>query len=341
MAGSSSASSQSVTKKCIRCKQNAPSALDCVKCGATIHKGCVKLVKTARLLNDVDVVCCEGVNMLDNLKIDESKVDLTVENVAEGASNALIVEIRYLKKLIEQKDIVIDTQNEAIIALKDQVKLLKSEKTRKSPGAPSAVGNADVNDRAALHDKMMIGGVVDRGGAGAEDGFCSGAGVVENSEMPVITRQKVPAGLRAAAEPKAVLRKNVNLVGDRGKPALSGDARKHPGHYRNRPIVGTKEIVPGSDGNARTVCAAVEYSPIHVYKLRVGTTAQDLVDYLVPSFPEVKVEMLNSAHPDWYSSCKITVLKQNEAKAMDPELWPAGVRLSRFFVFRRREEQEK
>lgn len=334
MTGSSSAGSLGATKKCIRCKQNAPSALDCVKCGATIHKGCIKLMKTARLLNDVDVVCCEGVNTPDNPKFDEAKVDLAVENVEEGASDALIVEIKYLKKLIEQKDVVIDTQKEAINALKDQVKLLKSERTRKSPGAPSAVRGADVNNGAALHD----GKVVDRVGAG--DGLCSGAGGVEDSGMPAITREKVSAGLHIAGA-RAVLSKYVNLVGDEGKPDVSGDVRKRPGHHRNRPIVGTKEVVLGSDGNAGTVRAAMEYSPIHVYKLHVKTTTQDLVDYLKPNFPEVKVEMLKSAHPDWYSSFKITVLKHNEAKAMDPDLWPVGVRLSRFFIFRRREEQEK
>lgn len=101
----------------------------------------------------------------------------------------------------------------------------------------------------------------------------------------------------------------------------------------NRPIVGSKAVEKGCG-----IKAAVAYSHLHLYRLHPETTIENVKMYLLKDFPEVLVEKLNSAHPDVYSSFKISVSEINQQRAMDPDLWPEGARINRFFLARRKQD---
>lgn len=335
MAGDSGENSQGVSEKCIRCRKIAPGALNCIKCGSTVHKGCVKLLKTGRLLNDVDIICCEGIPSADNLKTCDLKVDSIDEGSECGSVGAFMVEIKYLKKLVEQKDLVISTQKDAIGALKDQVRLLKSGKT----GTSNATKAADLGRETNLSCKPVVN-ALSSGNVNNRNNFNHNVLETGRNNKPVVSAEEVALGLHRA-KTTAVLDAYIHLDGDANSPNPIKEAGKSRSGYRTKPIVGVKKVISEDGAKAGVLRAAIEYSPLHVYKLHVNTTVEELVGYLKPDFPEVKVEKLNSAHPELYSSFKVTVLKENELKALNPELWPTGVRLSRFFVYRKREELKK
>lgn len=93
-----------------------------------------------------------------------------------------------------------------------------------------------------------------------------------------------------------------------------------------------RKIVTGAKAvNECSIRAADQMCFLHVYKLHIDTTVANLQDYLKVQFPEAKVEELKSAHPELYTSFKITVYKKNMGAAMDPGMWPEGVKINRFF----------
>lgn len=60
-------------------------------------------------------------------------------------------------------------------------------------------------------------------------------------------------------------------------------------------------------------------------------TSHEVKDYLRMKFPEVEVEKMESRFPKLYSSFKITIDETNIDEAMNPELWPEGAMVNRFF----------
>lgn len=75
---------------------------------------------------------------------------------------------------------------------------------------------------------------------------------------------------------------------------------------------------------------------LHVTRLHPQTTNEELKTYLVADFPEVECEPLKSRSPEHYASFKVTVNMDRREKAMDPQIWPQGTYVSRFFHQKKR-----
>lgn len=395
MAGGSDMGSSAPTKICKRCKRKAPSGLTCVLCGRFLHPSCVDLLKSARITSAGELHCCEGDEVSGQEDVPQKSPALN--SVSEDTCELpRMTEVLYLQEIIKQKDAVIATQREAILALKGQVDLLKIGVSSKSveknvnkrttqPSSGLAIAAA-----AAVHRVESVAG---SSGAGAcvttENNVVNGASQPEVSAK-IASASELTAAVVSLPKPlgpasgnsdaastseliqprqvsnaihqaKAVVTVNevLNLgkrrnrdrdvsecevvnnnigqnragageFGDDGFVKVVHKRRKGAGYIRNKPIVGT-QCPTGA-----AVKAADELCFIHLYGLHVDTTTEDLRNYLLPLYPEVVIEALNSAHPELYSSFKISVYKRNREGIMKPEFWPAGVKINRFFLRRQR-----
>lgn len=80
--------------------------------------------------------------------------------------------------------------------------------------------------------------------------------------------------------------------------------------------------------------AVPKTASLHVTRLSTETRDVDVKELLADRFPEVGVEEMQSRFPEVYKSFKVTVNQDNYKMAMLPEIWPVGVRVSRFFHWR-------
>ncbi|KAJ4448109.1 hypothetical protein ANN_10121 [Periplaneta americana] len=68
---------------------------------------------------------------------------------------------------------------------------------------------------------------------------------------------------------------------------------------------------------------------LFVTRLDPTTTSNMLTDFVKDIFPEVICDSLESKYPEYYSSFKVTINMENLDKALNPDLWPAGVLVTR------------
>lgn len=126
MAGGNMSSNVLSTNKCKKCKQTASSGVKCVNCETVTHKSCAGYLKHVKFIDDNTINSCK--------EIDNEDLDSTFIDPADEEYRALKVEIKYLKKILRHKDLIINNQNDLILSLKDQVNLLnKNLNTKEMP----------------------------------------------------------------------------------------------------------------------------------------------------------------------------------------------------------------
>ncbi|KAG5872631.1 hypothetical protein JTB14_003719 [Gonioctena quinquepunctata] len=75
---------------------------------------------------------------------------------------------------------------------------------------------------------------------------------------------------------------------------------------------------------------------LHVYKLKPSTTTEELLGDIKGTFPEAKVDTLNSMFPQLYSSFTVCINYDNLNKAWDESIWPMGAHVKKFFLRKKR-----
>lgn len=70
---------------------------------------------------------------------------------------------------------------------------------------------------------------------------------------------------------------------------------------------------------------------LHVSRLNPTTTTDDLTDMVTKHFPEAVCEQLTSKYPQYYASFKVMIDLNNKEAAMNPNVWPAGSYVTRYF----------
>lgn len=91
-----------------------------------------------------------------------------------------------------------------------------------------------------------------------------------------------------------------------------------------------RKILVGNN-NAGGLSVAPKQAYIHIWRLAKDTTVEYLVTYIKQKIPgtEVECEKLNARGP--YASFKVTVNDSLLEHLMNPECWPAGCAIDRFF----------
>lgn len=77
--------------------------------------------------------------------------------------------------------------------------------------------------------------------------------------------------------------------------------------------------------------AADKKITLYISRLQPNTTLEDITSFLKNDFPEVICENGQSKYPAHYSSFKITISDSNYNSIMNPDIWPKGIYINRFF----------
>lgn len=83
--------------------------------------------------------------------------------------------------------------------------------------------------------------------------------------------------------------------------------------------------------NINNLKAAEKKIEMYITRLHKDTTVNDITEFLKKKFPEVRCEQGQSKFPECYSSFKITINENNYNSFMNPDLWPSGIYINKFF----------
>lgn len=308
--------------------------LACSKCSGFVHLACSKIsesefVRLRQEKLEKDWVCeacttadCTGA-MIVSAEVPKD-TDVTVSNGNCG------IERHYLKEIIRQKDLVIENQKVAIQALQEQLILLRA-----NVYVPSATSIGDGRSEVSTYAEAVAGNSTSTSVASPSvhklqvtresEKDHRGRHARKNTAVSkIVGRMKTPIAVERTTR-GGQLRAGMEEITGLGY----GVASHLASNDKNRPVVGTR--IFNEDDNTLNLRAVKKKAFIHVYKLHPDTEVDALTAYLTPSFPEVKVDKLVPATPRHYASFKIEVDYDNKAGVEDPELWPSGACVRRFF----------
>lgn len=328
---------------CKKCKTIAQSGLKCVSCGTVSHAGCIKQMKTIKVIDDKTIVCCATTDR-SVTGGGAQKLPVAVEG---GAVSNSIIDVYYLKQIVEQKDEIIRNQKDLIESLKQQIVLMKCSRTViDTTNSPSSCMGSNVDNKAVSYAGVSAAGYHKPGGSSRVKSGPSTSG--ETNKMGGSEDSTVFSELQNhKAVTAAKFAEIINLVDDTSGHQITTKFHKsskdvvapNPHKYQRKgkrsspQVVGERTVDRNDEVDIR---AAVTYRFFHVTKLDPKTTAEDLKRFLQTDLPEVRVDKLESLHPDCYSSFKIGISEKNETKVLDPSFWPSGSRVKRFFHARKK-----
>lgn len=314
---------------CKRCNKNVVTGLKCYKCDNMYHVSCSKLANNVKQTNGGDIICCETQN--DCITNEDDEVPF-LDTIDETANEEKLVDAKVFKYIIKQKDIIIGELREKIKLLYVQIDLMnKCHESRTC-----------FNEGESKNKRTQINGVTKSAPAKtnqikmplAEDNS-------RNVNKPVnekkdASREQLKTEYRdklktTPTEPKATTSGNgpsetvsKNNFNDKPKTDTWTTISKRKNHHNKKPLV-------GEAGNSE-IKSIPKKAFLFVSRLHPKTTNKQLEDYLRPRFPEVCVEVENfSKNPEYYASYKVTVNLENLEKVLQPNQWPRGAYISRFF----------
>lgn len=103
--------------------------------------------------------------------------------------------------------------------------------------------------------------------------------------------------------------------------------------------VNRRVSVIGSNNTVNTVTAVQKKSYLHVYRINPNTTVSDLDDYLKQTAPNFgfRCEILRQSGES--VSFKVSFPMEYVDKVYNPEIWPSGAAVRRFFFPRHRRHE--
>jgi hypothetical protein len=311
--------------ECKKCKRVTNNGLKCIICNSVYHIGCAKLIKRIKTINENQINCCEDGEVMDAA----SEVNDTEPLGSEDDINLLRGEIRYLKSLMEhkdviiqQKDIIIHTQQEEIELLKDNLKLkniidkMQEKVVFNDSTCTTNRGDKENNEIASTNKTNKITTQLITEKISKEDNTGG------NSQNKV----QVPKELK---DDDFIL---VERKRSKKPPTIpSNPIEKNK--MRSKPLI-------GSSTATSTLSSIPKNVHLHVSRLSPDTEAEKLQAYLRPFVISISsCEKLKSKRPEVYSSFRISLPASELEKVMDPQIWPQGISINRYFFPKRNSDR--
>ncbi|KAK5645169.1 hypothetical protein RI129_006469 [Pyrocoelia pectoralis] len=314
------------SKTCRKCKNTAQSGLKCVRCDSVSHASCVKLLKNIRRIDDKTIDCCNTVD-----QVGKPQLNGGASNDVSDENKTLILEISYLKKLLEHKQLLIENQNTTIWSLQEQIKLLNKVNVNKQtyatsvskhPNTTKHITDSITTNPTKINTSLPSSINIDKG-LSTTDKVNSSTIINKPDKKSAATVQKNAAAVDSAVNNVKSVPNGNNL---QEEPFIEVSYKKRRPRTSNSPIIGELEL-----NSEILLKAAPKLAFLHVYRLHPDTKSDDVINFLKPTFSEVTCEQLRSVKPESYSSFKVTIDNSNLTKAMNPASWPKGTCINRFF----------
>lgn len=130
-----------------------------------------------------------------------------------------------------------------------------------------------------------------------------------------------------------------NKINSSNKITLNQHTNEFTEVIKRRSNNSQRNIIKGT-ATSSILKSAKFYSHIHLYGLDIGTTCEEITKNLENhNIPETLCEKMNAKHPDLYSSFKVSIPTIQLKDALNPEIWPSGVKMNRFLARRQQKPQ--
>ena len=306
---------------CALCNTNiddVKTVITCTICSKNFHSRCVN-VDLRGFHMKKNWVCGRPLCIKPTPQLKTTTGEIETETFWDAAEN--ILDAKVFQYILKQKDELIHELKGKIHLLEKHVELLHEKAGEKSLGKKSDISN--VEGEASLE-------------------ITQNTKPRKNSKQPTADVNKQspnPTSPKTFHEEsgKPENRKNqcdslqTSMVNNRKREASTTLAKTN--------IVNKQPIV-GKRSDSVTIRASPAKAYLYIRRLAKSTTAADLKGYLVEDFPEVVCEPLENYEAS-HSRFKVTVNFDNLEKIYNPDYWPNGVLISRFFHPRSPKIQQK
>lgn len=253
-----------------------------------------------------------------------------------------------LKKTVESQSVIIQSLRDDF---GEKINELKGVMLHKAGEIGTNNAGSASKGKQVIHpeQELLVNTDVENESCKDHDGS---TGATAGSEMPPLSGSSCATRKNVAVPMRVIYRSGENHVpAEDGAAAFAGGSARSGNavdavdetwtkvaRKRTRGRRPLKDAIIGQMNEEDSVIrAAPRKTYLHISRLHPETTSQQLEDQLRRSFPEVECEKLQSKYPSHYSSFKITIDMDKREMAMDPQLWPRGTLVNRYF-FRRKGE---
>ena len=311
---------------CKRCKSKVLNGLKCQNCSNYFHQSCAKLYNNVKISEDKTfIVCCESEN---GTSVDS---DAAFYDAIENLDNCdKKVDGILLSYILKQKDIIIHELREKISLLNKQIELMNAKSETKTE-------TKQKHDKINTSAKSVVNKVLIPNAAKTSN-IPKTINNDKNSGDSLLIGKQITADL-LDIQTQLKCNEIINLVKDTQEQPGPSHPKQNQGRnvdtewqkvqYKRR-----RNMIVGKNKDI-AVKGVPKIALLHVYRVDLGTTTAELRELLKGTFPEVICESLTPKHPELYASFKVSIYEENFSKAMNPDVWPDGACVSRFFQLRR------
>ncbi|XP_015833986.2 uncharacterized protein LOC103312450 [Tribolium castaneum] len=339
MFDSADASGQALCKKC---KKQTNSGPKCIICGANYHTSCAKLIKKAKFINDNEVNCC-AVSDTGEISDCESLAQ------SEDTFSSLRNEIKYLKSIIDHKDVIIKELDEKIHLLKVIAALrevFEGQLKNDRDNGREVREKVDAGKQAWLinsDEPPTVPFNLQRPATMMDKGLPNSKNLTNNRDgtfpptlqVTIPSTSGVPTADTNTKTPQSNKEDGFILVQNKKKKASASTKVAPQSLQATKPISGATRKKSMIGSSASTVLKSVPKSAhLHLSRLDPDTKVENILDYIKPHVSKANCERLQSKNPTLYSSFKLSVPLGELEQVMNSSIWPCGVTINRFF-FRR------
>lgn len=338
--------------------------IKCVRCSENVHIKCVNLaIQEYQKLNESDALkTWKCPDCVDNVTDDNATAADGGSDHASGKSTDLLALILTKINLIADKSDascncsrlvqnLIDENKKLSSLVRSQTKILNEMQVEfrdKISDLEKKIAVLESTKPALVSkDTELSRFVINGENQSKTDDDVVGLGSNEGSRIPreMSSPSATYAGMAGASTSKVAVRPAKQSNARRGAHPAMQDGNARCESYNDNdntdgafiPVISRRQkrapnVVVGSrETNGASLKAVPPVGYVHVYRLDPGTSEGAVGEYLKQFIPDCKCEILNSKHPDVYSSFKITVPLNDVDKVMNPDVWPVGTRVNRYF----------
>lgn len=352
MASSMSTISVNTEEKCIKCNRRVTNGKKCRVCEVLfIHNNCATAMGYS---SDEESLKCETCS-LPNLKDSSHTVvsigdghetnskDILMDNLVKENSN-LINENLLLKKLVKEMDDKYELLLFKIDVLEGKCATQSEFVLPANPTTPQPP--AATNSQEGVPAPDPVGNTTQDRRSPALPCRIEGAPSFQNRYQN--RRGQRPGGKTqhaGASKQSQNKQSSANLISVVGGPSHDKSVDK----IRNNSGINKLNISNHNGTNNRAIMVVGNrkyddalYQPapsvvsFHVSRFKPEATEEMVKALFRDTFPEIQCEKITSKYPNSYSSFKVSIFESNRKQFLDPEIWPAGIIVSRFFSRRRK-----
>lgn len=309
--------------RCGKCKSKVNSGPKCISCGTTYHVSCSKLLNRIKFISDDSIKCCSSSDS------QASQISQAGDGESANGESDQYNEVKYLKTILAQKDIIIDELREKNALLKQQITLLNTVANLNSVISSFSVSHKKVSCDTAFSDAALD------------------AAKTEQVDDPNIQKQNMVTINVHPSKDKLSYADAIKSKPDNNMKNRSDDTVQIAKPRKRNPLIlGTSELSANMvvDPEMETddfvaVKRPIRKCHIHITRVNPNTKIDKIESYIYDNFkkissseqPHIELTKLVTKFPTKYSSFKLSVDASLQSVLMDPSFWPSQVAVRRFF----------